>query len=328
MFLVMVSLLKPYHLFLEVPTGKSPGSCCMEDFKVESYVEFVKDDIQPFVQCLASTRAFAAFVKSGGAYHRAALSASSAAATALAVSGPRPKTGGHRGGLLSPRRGGRRPSRESAPAAQVSPQPSGSLKAGSLARRAPERFRPQFEAAIQARMHQKLRLYQTVATERIGAYLFTHFINSEEVTVQPVPPLTRHGAMLALRSAHGLSRAPREKRRWCVLDATRLSYFRSRNRRRPKGHIPMDPRSVTLLCPPFSVHYSAVTNESDAVALICATMPPEVGTLVIRAEQISVHDQWVRALKARLTPMEHYQKMVALFNAGSLSVPKTPQHDD
>ncbi|CAM9600952.1 unnamed protein product [Choristocarpus tenellus] len=75
----------------------------------------------------------------------------------------------------------------------------------------------------------------------------------------------------------------------------------------------MDPRQVYLVTPPFVVRPGNTSTEHDAVALVCSSMPPEMGTMVIRAEQMGKHDHWVRALAARLTPKEHQDRMVAIY---------------
>jgi hypothetical protein len=144
-----------------------------------------------------------------------------------------------------------------------------------------------------------------------------------------------------LRASLGSSakggRAPKVKRRWCILDATKLSYYRSRSKTRVKGYIPFEPASVTLVTPPFVVHAGHLTTEHDCVALVWAQEPQslqqqqqqqqssqqqqqqqgENGTLVIRAEEMNVHRELVRALKAKLTPREHWSKMKALYGTNS-----------
>lgn len=116
--------------------------------------------------------------------------------------------------------------------------------------------------------------------------------------------------------------APKARRRWCVLDATRFTLFRTRSKGRIKGHVLLDPRSVSLVTPPFTPWERGAsgggkdaksTNERDAVALVCFNMPPEMGTLVIRAEQVEAQDVWVRALAARLTSREHHARMAELY---------------
>lgn len=98
-----------------------------------------------------------------------------------------------------------------------------------------------------------------------------------------------------------------------------------------KNHVPLDPRTVALVTPPFTPSTRGAgsdgggggkgkgggergaTNERDAVALVCFNMPPEMGTLVIRAEQISAQEVWVRALAARLLSKDHHARMAELY---------------
>lgn len=142
---------------------------------------------------------------------------------------------------------------------------------------------------------------------------------------------------MALRArANG---APKVRRRWCVLDATRLTLFRSRSKTKVKDCVQLDPRTVALVTPPFTPwgrggigasgggggsgsggggggKGEVATNERDAVALVCFNMPPETGTLVIRAESVHSQDVWVRALVARLTSRDHHARMAELYGGG------------
>lgn len=125
---------------------------------------------------------------------------------------------------------------------------------------------------------------------------------------------------LGIRTAN---RAPKVKKRWCVLDATRFTLFRTRSKSRVKGHVSLDPRAVALVTPPFTPYSArgsaagskggAATTERDAVALVCFNMPPEIGTLVIRAEHVAAQEVWVRALAARLTSKDHQARMAELY---------------
>lgn len=120
--------------------------------------------------------------------------------------------------------------------------------------------------------------------------------------------------------ANGVQKA---RRRWCVLDATRFTLFRTRSKNKVKGHVPLDPRTVALVTPPFTPPArrggggggkgGGATTERDAVALVCFNMPPEMGTLVIRAEQVEAQEVWVRALAARLTSKDHHARMAELY---------------
>lgn len=133
------------------------------------------------------------------------------------------------------------------------------------------------------------------------------------------------------------SRAPKVKKRWCVLDATRFTLFRTRSKTRVKGHVPLDPRAVALVTPHFTPSTAraaggsggskgggggpgsggGATNERDAVALVCFKMPEEIGTLVIRAEELSAQEVWVRALAARLLSKDHHARMAELYGGGA-----------
>lgn len=134
-------------------------------------------------------------------------------------------------------------------------------------------------------------------------------------------------AAMALRA--GANRAPKVRRRWCVLDATRFTLFRTRSKTKIKDHVRLDPSTVALVTPPFTPWADrggpsgskggaagAATNEHDAVALVLFNMPPEMGTLVIRAEHVAAQDVWVRALAARLTSKDHHARMAELYGGG------------
>ncbi|CAM9822213.1 unnamed protein product [Discosporangium mesarthrocarpum] len=186
-------------------------------------------------------------------------------------------------------------------------------------------------------MQQKLHVHSMVAQERLVGHLLTYFTHAplsppspgEQSAgagvngaglgggTPPSPPLEPKPAPSASITASlamkaGL-RTHKAKRRWCVLDATRLTYYRSRSTSRVKGHITMDPKQVSLVTPPFLVHPGSTTTENDAVAIVCSSVPPEIGTMVVRAEQMSLHEHWVGALAARLTPKEYQDRMVALY---------------
>lgn len=138
---------------------------------------------------------------------------------------------------------------------------------------------------------------------------------------------------MALRArANG---APKVRKRWCVLDATRFTLFRTRSTTRVKYCVQLDPRTVALVTPPFTPWGRSggassggggggggggrgedATNERDAVALVCFNMPAETGTLVIRAESVEAQDVWVRALAARLTSRDHHARMAELYGGG------------
>lgn len=119
------------------------------------------------------------------------------------------------------------------------------------------------------------------------------------------------------------------KRRWCVLDATRFTLFRTARKNRVKAQVSLDPRLVALVTPPFTPPAprggaaggrggagAVTTSERDAVALVCFNMPPEMGTLVIRAEHQASQQVWERALAARLTSKDHYARMAELYGGG------------
>ena len=115
------------------------------------------------------------------------------------------------------------------------------------------------------------------------------------------------------------SSAPKVRKRWCVLDAMRFTLFRTRNRHKVKDHVPLDPRTVVLVTPPFtpSKGKEDPTSERDAVALVCFNMPPEMGTLVIRAEHVGAQEVWVHALAARLTSKDHNARMAELYGGAT-----------
>lgn len=122
-------------------------------------------------------------------------------------------------------------------------------------------------------------------------------------------------AAAAIRAAR--TSAPKVKKRWCVLDAMRFTYYRTRSKTKVKYHVPLDPRNVVLVTPPFtpSRDKEDPTSERDAVALVCFETSPErdAGTLVIRAEQFGAQEVWVHALAARLTSKDHNARMAELY---------------
>ncbi|CAM9099443.1 unnamed protein product, partial [Ectocarpus fasciculatus] len=46
--------------------------------------------------------------------------------------------------------------------------------------------------------------------------------------------------------------APKVRKRWCVLDATRFTLFRTRTKTRVKDSVQLDPSKVALVTPPFT----------------------------------------------------------------------------
>ena len=116
------------------------------------------------------------------------------------------------------------------------------------------------------------------------------------------------------------------KRRWCVLEGSRLSFFHSRTKRKAKGYIDLVQGEVVLACPPYFALDSLLdgmgpenvpetTTDKDTIALVSARLPPESGVLAIRAESMAAHLRWIKALKARFVPrdlaesLEHFDRL-------------------
>ena len=115
------------------------------------------------------------------------------------------------------------------------------------------------------------------------------------------------------------------KRRWCVLDSQRFTYFKSRSSTDAKNYISMDPGEVRLVMAPFnhhpqSLHFGAtaaesplsgeptskvtpnsnnMTSLSDAFALVCNS-----SVIVLRAENLADHENWLLAFRSRLLASE------------------------
>jgi hypothetical protein len=107
------------------------------------------------------------------------------------------------------------------------------------------------------------------------------------------------------------------KRRWCIVDATKVSYYRSRSKKYVKGFIPFEPAVVSLVTPPFVLHTEKYTTDDDFVTLVCKQnnyphfLPK---TMLIRSEDVEMHRILVRILKAKLTPREYLSKMRVVYS--------------
>ncbi len=324
MFLLLVNLLKPYHLFLDDgpwETTKSLDGChgvgmpSMSNVGVEAFLSSHKDEMRPFLRLLLSTKAFSVFINTSAPYHNFPLFEQEGpsqllnfkqADTASFWEAMEERSQLENGDLMSQRQPGhpqqvnrtleRRSSsyREYKKSASFKSELSNQPTTTTM-----RTFREEFELAIRIHMRQKLKLYHVITHERIAGYLQTRLVQEGQDASRKT-----------------------EKRRWCVLDAGRFSYYRSRRGRgrkqKQKGQIALDTRSVTLVIPPFLVRSGNenTTTEANSVALVSATLPPEVACITIRAESFKVHKKWVQALRARLTPKETANKMDRFYSSG------------
>src|SRR3546814_4794204 len=78
-----------------------------------------------------------------------------------------------------------------------------------------------FCTAAHQRMEQKLRIYSHVAEKRVVGYLLTYFVRAVREEQEQSYPFIHQFPYLPTEST-------KVKRRWCVLDAQRLTYFRDR----------------------------------------------------------------------------------------------------
>ncbi|CAM9671605.1 unnamed protein product [Chrysoparadoxa australica] len=358
MFLIMTSLLKSYHMFVGpqktdsgTGPGTGPGPGQVEGFDKAGMVNFAKDDVRPFLSALLKTRAFGAFLKDGQAARFKSLDINSSVNTGgkfgpvasgqldfstlsidkssganvvpslepdllpdeeitdtvIKLATPAPLL------VAAPRSVAGTPSDSPSHVdTEKTPEKDTPTQQMQTGRVLIERtFRERFEMAIHARMQQKLRLYRAVKEERLSAFLLSYFI--QEGITESLPTAGTASLFTA-----GLSRAPKVKKRYCVLDGDRFTYYRSRSRRRVKGHFSVNPGALELAAPSFHAHGSGagsgLTTEHDAVALIIMDQTTsQVSVLMVRAEQVSVHEKWVRALKARLMPPQQMTLMSELY---------------
>ncbi len=313
-FLMLADLLKPYHLFLDDGpwgTAKSPfasenplpspppveaeveaeaaGMPNMSNVDVEAFLSFNVDDRRAFLRVLLSTKAVSVFINTSAPFHFPS--------------------------FIQDEQPSQHPQQQQRKAEAAVQQPIAAVatfctessnirnfESSSVSgppREQMRTFREEFELAIQARMRHKLKLFQGVTHKRFAGNLLIRM-------AQEGQDVTRKA----------------EKRRWCVLDAGRFSYYRNKmgrgRKQKLKGQIALDPRSVSLISPPFLVPPlgNDLTSEANSVALISAILPPEVACIVIRAESFKTHQKWVQALKARLTPKETANRMDGLYSSG------------
>ena len=165
-------------------------------------------------------------------------------------------------------------------------------------------FFPYFMHKCELKMTNRMQFYTTVASRRVAGYVITYFGKPLDVNAeQELQYLHMFPYTVEFMRNQSLQQQTREtlkiKRRWCVLDANRLTYFKSRSKRLIKDFFTMDPVICRLVQPPFTTHVCATaTTEEDAVAVVYS------GTkvIVLRAETMSEHMMWVRALRSRLMP--------------------------
>lgn len=159
-----------------------------------------------------------------------------------------------------------------------------------------------FCTAAHQRMEQKLRIYSVVAEKRVVGYLLTYFVRAVREEQEQPHSFVHQFPYMPTEST-------RVKRRWCVLDAQRLTYFRSHSKGRIKDHISINPDNVRLVNSPFSGHEGTQTNETDYFALVIN----EARVIVLRAELRQSHDKWLQALRARLLRDDARERMDVLY---------------
>ncbi len=335
-FLMLVTMLKPYHLFLDVGPWKASktsdedddaggfdgiGTPNMSNFNVEAFLSFVEDDIRPFLRLLLYTKAFSVFIEKSVPFHvppykedvkSCCLNFKKACQPNFWPNFERKHAHQVKSSFTSPtdskstlstvgsdEYGGAMHQRKAEAQQPAAASFSGSKEMGnraisesfsSLLRRS-RPYREEFELAVRVRMRWKFEMVQDLTHERISGLLL----------------------MRMAQEGKDAMRKP-EKLRWCVLDAVRFSYYKSRlgrgRKQKRKGQIALDPRSVTLITPKFMVPPSGnTTTEANSVALVSSTFPPEVACIMIRSESKSLHQKWVRALKARLIPRDTLNKL-------------------
>ncbi len=333
-FLMLLTMFKPYHLFLDdgpwgprtpLDDGGSDGIGMpnMSNFQVESFLSFVKDDARPFLRLLLNTKAFSVFIERSGRFHvppykedgpiscldfkaadkphfwsRFERTSSNQSEEMMSSYTEHPSISSRESDEYGAMHQRKAEAQQPAASFSRSKESNNSLNSEFESRvfKPTRSYREEFELALRLRMQWKFEMFQDITRKRIAGVLLTRMAQEgQDVTRKP------------------------EKRRWCVLDAGRFSYYKSRlgrgRKQKRKGQIALDPRSVTLITPPFIVPSGKETTEANSVALVSSTFPPEVACIIIRAESLSIHKKWVRALKARLTPKDTLSKMDRLYSS-------------
>ena len=153
-------------------------------------------------------------------------------------------------------------------------------------------------------MHNRMEFYTTVTSRRVAGYVITYFGKPLEAHAeQELQYLHLFPYTVEFMRAQYAQLQTRDtlkiKRRWCILDANRLTYFKSRSKRLIKDFFTMDPLICRLVQPSFATHANATsTSDADAVAIVYGSTK----VMVLRAENMSEHMMWVRALRSRLMP--------------------------
>ena len=158
--------------------------------------------------------------------------------------------------------------------------------------------------------------------------VFDVSFNGKSRATRPLPvlhtfPFTPARVKSSLKTIMNSKKEPRLKikRRWCVLDGQRFTYFKSRSNTAAKSYVSMDPSQVRLVMTPFNHHPNklifpsnpsestlcsdnerkivendaCMTSISDAFALVCNST-----VIVLRAEYLTDHNQWLLAFRSRL----------------------------
>lgn len=139
-----------------------------------------------------------------------------------------------------------------------------------------------FMTAIEERLEKRLLFFTTISTQRIGGYLTTFFTDislslQEEQLFQflyifPYSPESVKKYLHQHKIIHPHHKSPYDQikikrrsvvdflwiltfSRWCVLDAQRLTYFKSRSTTQIKDYINIEPSSVRLVTSPYCAPY-------------------------------------------------------------------------
>ena len=134
-----------------------------------------------------------------------------------------------------------------------------------------------FISVTDRRMRRRQRFYANMVSGRLAGNVTTYFAKSiPQAEEQTYPflyefPYTQEACrarLLEVHSFHGSKEALKVKRRWCVLDAQRLTYYKSRSKRLIKDYICIDPSTVRLISPPFCQPLSH-TGYNDCFLAMC-----------------------------------------------------------
>ena len=163
-----------------------------------------------------------------------------------------------------------------------------------------------FLNCIRKSLLESCRMYQSLTSNRVAGHVITYFSTANTTEGEQQYPFlhqfpyhvtdVKSGHLFTMRK----SETVKVKRRWCVLDARRLTYYESRSTRRIKDYITMDPNSVRLVVSPSINEYANIpTVEGEACAIIYGNQ-----VMVLRAENQPENVHWVQTLRARLLDVQ------------------------